>query len=59
MQDGHVSHVQPILLAEMYGWSCWRFNLAVPVAQQEQEVFYTIDADPFGKRYGLQFMLLL
>ena len=50
LQDGQVAHVQPILLTELYSWCCWRFNLAVTVLQQEQEVFYTIDVDPFGKR---------
>ena len=50
LQDGQVAHIQPILLTELYGWSCWRFNLAVQVQQQEQEVFYTIDVDPLGKR---------
>lgn len=50
MQDGQVEHVQPFLLTELYGWCCWRFNLAVKVLQQQQEVFYTIDADPYGKR---------
>lgn len=50
VQDGQVAHIQPILLTELYGWCCWRFNLAVQVQQQEQEVFYTIDVDPLGKR---------
>lgn len=52
LQDGQVAHVKPILLTEIYGWCCWRFNLAVKALQQEQEVFYTIDADPHGKRYA-------
>ena len=35
----------------MFGWACWRFNIAVQVQQQEQEVFYTINVDPRGHRY--------
>lgn len=42
--------VQPFLLTELYGWACWRFNLEVKVQQQEQQVFYTINVDPFGHR---------
>ena len=37
----------------MFGWACWRFNIAVQVQQQEQEVFYTINVDPRGHRYGI------
>ena len=50
LQDGRIDQVQPILLTELYGWSCWRFNIAVKVQQQQQEVFYTINVDPFGHR---------
>ncbi len=59
MQDGQLSKVQPILLTEMHGWSCWRFNIAVKVQQQQQEVFYTISADPFGHRYASTALLQL
>ena len=51
LQDGRVDIIQPILLAKMFGWSCWRFNMAVQVLQEEQEVFYTIDVDPRGRRW--------
>ncbi|KAL3136206.1 hypothetical protein ABBQ32_007220 [Trebouxia sp. C0010 RCD-2024] len=50
--DGRVDKVQPFLLTELYGWACWRFNLEVKVQQQEQQVFYTINVDPFGHRYS-------
>lgn len=50
LQDGRLEEVQPILLTEMYSWSCWRFNIAVKVQQQQQEVFYTISADPCKHR---------
>ncbi|DBA98627.1 TPA: hypothetical protein ACH3X1_014416 [Trebouxia sp. C0004] len=50
--DGRLENIQPILLTEMYSWSCWRFNIAVKVQQQQQEVFYTINVDPFNHRYS-------
>lgn len=50
LQDGRVDSVKPVLLTELYGWACWRFNLEVKVQQQEQQVFYTINMDPFGHR---------
>ncbi|DBB15612.1 TPA: hypothetical protein ACH3X3_003824 [Trebouxia sp. C0006] len=36
----------------MYSWSCWRFNIAVKVQQQQQQLFYTINVDPFKHRYS-------
>ena len=52
-----MDNLQPVLLTELYGWACWRFNLEVKVQQQEQQVFYTINMDPFGHRSGSQAVL--
>ena len=50
LYDGRLDNIQPILLTEMYSWSCWRFNIAVKVQQQQQQLFYTINVDPFKNR---------
>ena len=50
LQDGQIDNVQPILLTQQYGWSCWRFNQAVKEQQQQHHVYYTNSKQPSRHR---------